>query len=112
MKFLVREGFVCHLINRIEIGDGKFQDQEINYYGGQLCDLTAEQAADHAHKLEPKDNKAAEFLEAMHPVASDPQALNITPESLALVKAMATEMAKAMVAAMAAAPAVSAPKLA
>ena len=109
MKFLVREGFVCHLINRIEIGDGKFQDQEINYYGGQVCDLTAEQAADHAHKLEPKDAKATEYLESLHPVPSDPQALNISPESLALVKAMAAEMAKAMLAAM---PAPATPKAA
>ena len=64
MKFQVRDGYVAHIINRVDLGDGSFQNQEINFYGGQVCDLTAEQAEAHAHKLEPKDKAAEAYLAA------------------------------------------------
>jgi hypothetical protein len=64
MKFQIREGYVAHLLNIVDLGDGKTQAQEINYYGGQVCDLNAEQADLHAHKLEPKDKAAEAYLAA------------------------------------------------
>lgn len=98
MKFQVREGFVCRLVNKIDTGDGKIEMQEHVLYGGQTADLTAEQADQHAHKLEPKD-KAAEAYLAGKVLPSAPGAtLGITPESLALVQALATAMAEQMLA--------------
>jgi hypothetical protein len=99
MKFKVREGFVVKLQNKVEIEDGKFQIQEVNHYGNQIADLTAEQALEHAHKLEPKDDKAAAFLEGRHSVATPPVVAPISAEVQALAKAMAAEMVGAIMAA-------------
>lgn len=99
MKFVVREGFVVKLLNKVEIEDGKFQVQEVNIYGNQTADLTAEQATEHAHKLQAKDDKALAFLESKHAVISAPVSQPISPEVQALAKAMATEMVSAIMAA-------------
>jgi hypothetical protein len=63
MKFQVREGYVVRLVNRVEVSENTFQDQEVNYYATQVCDLTPAQADLHAHKLEPKDKAASDYLE-------------------------------------------------
>lgn len=64
MKFQVRDGFVCKLVTKIDLGDGKSELQENTLYGGQKADLTAEQADAHAHKLEPIDKAAEAHLAA------------------------------------------------
>lgn len=102
MKFQVREGFVCKLINKIDTGDGKIELQEHVLYGGQIADLTAEQADQHAHKLEPKD-KAADAYLASKVLPSAPGAvLGLTPEALALVQSMASAIVAQVIAAQAA----------
>jgi hypothetical protein len=96
MKFQVREGFVCKLINKIDLGNDKFELQENTIYGGQVVDLTTEQADAHAHKLDPKDKAAEAYLAAKVAPVSAPA--GVSAEHLALVQAMAAEMAKAIVA--------------
>lgn len=102
MKFKVRDGFVVRITTKIEIAEGKFELQENSYHGGQLCDLTAEQAGQHAHKLEPlaKDrDKASEDFLASKVLPSDAGAqLGITGEQQAFAKALAMEMVAAIAA--------------
>ena len=100
MKFQVRDGFVCKLVNKIDLGDGKVEMQESTIYAGQVVDLTTEQAEMHAQKLEPKDKAAEAYLAAKVAPGSASAAVGLTPEALALVKAMASEMAQQIVAAM------------
>ena len=66
MKFKIREGFVAHVIERVEVGDDKFEMQTQTFYPGKPVELTAEQAAEHAHKLEPVDKSASDFLQSRH----------------------------------------------
>lgn len=78
MKFQVREGYVVRLVEQVEIGDGKTQTQETNFYEKQVCDLTADQADQHIHKLEPRDKAAEAYLASKvapvsAPVAAGPQ---------------------------------------
>ena len=102
MKFQVRDGFICKLTNRIDLGDDHFEMQENTVYGGQVVDLSAEQADLHAHKLEPKDKSAEAYLAGKSPVAAAPA--GVSTEQLALVQAMAAEMVKQIIATMQAAP--------
>lgn len=99
MKFQIREGFVAQIATRIDLGEGKTEVQVNSYFGGQTCDLTAEQAEMHAHKLEPKDKQAEAWLAAKVMPQAPGQALGLSPEAMALVQAMAAETAKAIVAA-------------
>lgn len=109
MKFQVREGFVAAVSTKVDIGDGKHEIQTNTYFGGQICDLSAEQAELHAQKLEPKDKAATEFLEKKVLPTAPAASLGLSPEALALVQTLATEMAKQIVAAVQApAPAASA----
>lgn len=101
MKFQVRDGFVCKLVTKIDLGDGKTEQQENTIFAGQTVDMTAEQAELHAHKLEPKDAKAEAFLAAKVMPAAPGAAVGLTAEALALVQAMAAELAKQIVASMA-----------
>lgn len=64
MKFQVREGFVVKTVAQLEV-NGQNQIQENNYFGGQVVDLDAATATDHAHKLEPADKAATAHLEGM-----------------------------------------------
>lgn len=98
MKFQVRDGFVAAITTLVEIGDGRTEAQTNTYFGGQLCDLTAEQADQHAQKLEPKDKAATEFLASKVAPQSASAALGLSAEALALVQTMAAEMAKQIVA--------------
>ncbi len=96
-KFRVREGFIVQVINKVDLGDGQTENQVSTYYGKQICDLSAEQADEHIHKLEPVDAKAEAYLDAKVVPTPPAQALGLTPEALALVQAMAVEMAKVLV---------------
>jgi len=95
MKFKIRDGFVAHVSEKIEIEEGKFETQVQTFYGGKVVDLSAEQAQDHAHKLEPLDKAATEFLVSRHvpgpekSVQIDIDALVSTKVAEALAKAAA-----------------------
>ena len=62
MKFQVRDGFIVKLINKIDLGNDRFEYQDQAVYGNQVVDLGEEDALNHAHKLEPKDKDATAFL--------------------------------------------------
>lgn len=68
MKFKVREGFVVHhsQIVELDIGGGEVrrETQTNTYYQGQVVDFTAEEAEDHLHKLEPADKDSTRYLES------------------------------------------------
>lgn len=100
MKFQVREGFVVQIPVKVDLGDGKTETQVNTYFGKQICDLTAEQADGHFHKLEPLDKPATAYLDSKVMPVAPTQALGLSPEALALVQTMAAETAKAIVAAM------------
>jgi hypothetical protein len=107
MKFKVRDGFVVKMINKVELGDGKTELQESTAFAGQVVELDTDGANLHAHKLEPMDKAAAAFLDSKVLPVSPAGELGLTPEALAMVKAMATAMAKEIAAALQ--PAASAP---
>lgn len=96
MKFKVREGFVVRLTNKVDLGDGKTEVQETTAYAGQAINVDAETANLHAHKLEPADKDATAFLEAKVLPVSAASSIGVTPEMLALAKAMAAEMVALM----------------
>ena len=102
MKFKVREGFVVRLSNRVDLGDGKTEVQETTAYAGQTINVDAATADLHAHKLEPADKEAAAFLEAKVLPVSAASSIGVTPEMLALAKAMAVEIVGQIMAAQAA----------
>jgi len=104
MKFTIREGFVAKLVNKVDLGEGKFDYQEVNLYPGPTVDLTAEQAEAHAHKLEPRDKAAETFLAAKVLQQPAGTALGLTPEAMALVQATATALAQQIAAAISQAP--------
>ena len=108
MKFQIREGFIAHINTKVDLGDDKFQIQQHTYYGGQLADLSDEQAEQHAHKLTPKDKAAETWLASKCAPESPSAALGLSPENLALVQAMAAEMLKTVMASTKTAPAVTA----
>ncbi len=104
MKFKVRDGMVVHLRTKVDLGNEKFEYQETSIYAGQVVDLTAEQATDHAHKLEPApngktvDKDAEAFLAGYAAPAAAP--IGISAEQTALIQAVAAETAKAVAAAL------------
>ena len=97
MKFKIRDGFVVRLAAMIDLGDGKKEIQETVHYGGQVADLDAQQAHDHAHKLEPMDKAATAFLEAKVLPTTPAASLGITPEVMAVAQAIAAELVKQLV---------------
>ena len=64
MKFKIRAGFILTRIDQVQLDDDKFVEQATNGYPGQTIDLTAEQAIEHLHMLEPADKEAAKFVES------------------------------------------------
>ena len=66
MKFKIREGFVAHISDRVQVGEDKFETQTQTFYPGKAIELSAEQATDHAHKLEPVDKAATDFLASLY----------------------------------------------
>lgn len=105
MKFQVRDGFVVRLMTVVDLGDGKTETQENSYFGNQLVEMSAAQADEHAHKLEPKDRIATEYLAGK--VLQSPNAVptGITPEASALIAETAKRLVAAMLAAQSPAPA-------
>jgi len=68
MKFNVRTGYVVHLATLVivmQAGREVKQEQTQSYYEGQTVELDADQARDHAHKLEPVDKAAERFLDGL-----------------------------------------------
>lgn len=98
MKFEVRDGFVVRVIRRIDLGNDKFQDQEITAYGGQVIDLTADEANDHGHKLAPLDKAATALLEAKVRPADTGTEVDMSPAQMALIQAVALATAQAVTA--------------
>lgn len=97
MKFKVREGFVVKIVSKIDLGDGQFEMQEFNAYGGQIVELDAAQAEQHTHKLEPVGKDATAFVDAKVLPASPAAAMGVSAEALALAQAMAAAMVKEIV---------------
>lgn len=98
MKFQIREGMVAKITTKIDIGDGKTETQENTVFGGQVVDLSADQAELHAHKLEPKDKAAEAYLASKVMPVDESAQIGLPPQALALVKEMATQMATQIVA--------------
>lgn len=109
MKFKVREGFVVHhsQVVELDIGGGEVrrETQTNTYYQGQVVDFTAEEAEEHLHKLEPADKDAAKYVEARFvPSAAPPVAAGgIDPDVFA--RAVAAAVAQALAAQQLTAPA-------
>ena len=106
MKFKIREGMVVHLRTKVDLGNDKFDYQETSHFPGQIVDLDADVASEHAHKLEPAptgkgsvDKEAEAFLASYLPPAAAP--IGISAEQQALITAVASETAKAVAAALA-----------
>lgn len=66
MKFQVRDGFNCKTVKMVSVGNGRTELQESVAYPGNVVEFTAEEATQHAHKLEPRDAEATAWLEAQH----------------------------------------------
>lgn len=98
MKFQVRDGFALHVLTQIDLGDGRTESQTSSHYSGQRLDLTTEQAEGHAHKLAPLDAEATAWLAAKVAPQAPEQTLGLTAEALALVQAMAAEVARQVLA--------------
>lgn len=92
MKFKVRDGFVVKIVNVIDLGDGHTQAQETTTYGGQVVDLTPDQADDHAHKIEGLGKDSTAYLDAKVMPVSSTDSLGITPQMAALAEAIAASM--------------------
>ena len=101
MRFKVREGFAIHFTRLVDIpglnGDVVQEVQTSSYYAGQVVDFTADEAQEHAHKLEPFDKDAKTWLEsrAVQVVLPAPVA---ALDQTALAEAVAAAVAKALAA--------------
>ena len=111
MRFKVREGFAIHFTRLVDIPglNGEFvqEVQTSSYYAGQVVEFTADEAQEHAHKLEPFDKDAKAWLDARAVQVVQPTpaaALDQTAMADAIAKGVAMAMA-AMQAAPAAQPA-------
>jgi hypothetical protein len=100
MKFQVREGYVVRFFRRVDLGDGESQMQEVVAYAGQSLDLSAEEAQEHAHKLEPLDKGATALLEKKVLPSTPATTAGLTPEAFALVQETAKALAAQIVAGM------------
>lgn len=94
MKVQVRDGFVVRYNVKVDLGDGKTESQEMTLYAAQKADLPADIVDQHAHKLEPADKAAADYLAAKVAPQQPGAELGLTPEALALVKTLALELVK------------------
>jgi hypothetical protein len=103
MKFQVREGYVVRLVNRVEVSENTFQDQEVNFYANQTCDLTPAQADMHTHKLEPKDKAATDYMEGKVAPVSAPASVVPVMDVQAIISAAVTAALAAQAATAAAA---------
>ncbi|MEY8688330.1 MAG: hypothetical protein AB9M53_00440 [Leptothrix sp. (in: b-proteobacteria)] len=92
MKFKVRDGFVVRIVSPVDLGNGRTEQQENSFFAGQLVDMDAATAELHAHKIEPQDKQSAAFMDAKPLVSTPASTIGVTPETLALAKAMAAEI--------------------
>lgn len=97
MKFQVREGYVVRFPRSVQIAEDQVQLQEVIAFAGQVLDLDADEAHQHAHKLEPKDAKGEQLLSAKVLPSSAPVG-GLTPEALTLVQETAKALAVQIVA--------------
>lgn len=97
MKFKVRDGYVVRITRVIDLGDDKTEKQELTAYAGQVIDLTADEAHEHAHKLEPEDKSAEKLLDAKTRPSDSGSEVDLAPSQLALIQAVAAATAKAVV---------------
>lgn len=104
MKFIVREGFVIHLIKVVEI-QGKPTQQSSSYYEGETVDFEAADAAANLHKLEPADKEAKAFCQARFAPVQEAPVPGINQEQLAALIAAAVASALQQQASQASAPA-------
>ena len=70
MRFKVREGFVIHHRRLVKVpglvdGEETIEVQQSSFYAKQVVDFDAEEASEHAHKLEPFDKEAKAWLEGL-----------------------------------------------
>ncbi len=76
MKFKIRAGFSCPVVNRdvTTTEDGKefFTFSTTMYFAGKEIELDEEQASHHLHKLEPLDAAAKKFCLDAIPVKPEP----------------------------------------
>jgi hypothetical protein len=63
MKFKIRDGFVLKRVDYVTVDD-ETQEREMKNYAGETVDLSAEQATEHLHQLEPVDKAAIAFVES------------------------------------------------
>ena len=95
MKFTVRPDFVVHHVTRVETmqnGQTVMQEQSNSYWGGQTVDFDADEALQHAHKLEPADKDARKFLDSM--VLANAQASASGVDAATLAAAIADALAR------------------
>jgi|APMI01.1.fsa_nt_gi hypothetical protein len=99
MRFKVREGFAIHFSRLVDIpglGGEVVQEVQTNsYYAGQVVEFTADEALDHAHKLEPFDKDAKAWLESRAVAVAPPPTAGIDPATLADIVAKAVAAAVA-----------------
>lgn len=76
MKFKIRAGFSCPVINRAvttdESGKEAVDISTTMYFAGKEVDLDDDQAFNHLHKLEPLDAAAKKFCADAIPVKPEP----------------------------------------
>lgn len=76
MKFKIRAGFSCPVINRTvttdESGKEAVDISTTMYFAGKEVDLDDDQALSHLHKLEPLDATAEKFCADAIPVKPEP----------------------------------------
>ena len=82
MKFKVRDGFVCPVTVEANVGGGRTERQESAFHGGQVVDFDTAEAELHAAKLEPEDDDARAWLQALHQPAPVPLVQGFSPEQL------------------------------
>jgi hypothetical protein len=114
MRFKVREGFAVHISRLVEIpglgGEVVTELQNSSHYAGQVAEISADEAIDHLHKLEPFDKEALAWLKARAVVVADPvpaAASALDANTLATVVAAAVAQALAAQAAQASSAAAS-----
>ena len=64
MKFKVRDGFVLKRVDYEKSDDGSVLERTTSAYSGDTIDLSAEQALEHLHQLEPVDKEAKALVES------------------------------------------------
>jgi hypothetical protein len=114
MKFKVRDGFVFKRVDYVTVGD-ETQEREMKAYSGEPVDLSAEQAIEHLHQLEPTDKAAVAFVESRFVPSAEATQLvgGIGPDIQAFIQKSITEgiqagVTAALAAAQAQVPAVAA----